>query len=82
MTTKGATIDLTQIVARNVKLARTRLGLTQAELARKLGLPDGMAVSRWETARHRPNAANLAALADLTGEDFAWFYADHAAAAA
>ena len=82
MTTKGATIDLTQIVARNVKLARTRLGLTQAELARKLGLPDGMAVSRWETARHRPNAANLAALADLTGEDFAWFFTDHDRAAA
>lgn len=36
--------------------ARTRLGLTQAEFARILGLQDRSRVSEWEAGRRHPSA--------------------------
>lgn len=36
-----------------------------------------MTVSRWERGEHRPNDANLIALAGVLGQTVAWFYTDH-----
>lgn len=82
MSGNGATTDLAAIVAANIRSARAALGLTQREVALKLGTGDVMAVSRWERGEHKPNDANLIALAGVLGKPVAWFYTDHIGAAA
>ncbi|MSO69399.1 MAG: XRE family transcriptional regulator [Alphaproteobacteria bacterium] len=53
-------------VARHLQEERARLGLTQGELAARIGVSQG-AVSRWEKGRHRPNADVLVRLGHLSG---------------
>lgn len=50
--------DLTKLIGRNVKAARTRLDLTQNELAEKLGL-DTLTISRLETGVQMPTIERL-----------------------
>jgi transcriptional regulator with XRE-family HTH domain len=76
--------DLIQTrVATNVRLARANAGLSQRQLADKLGHSEKLAISRWENAHVLPSTANVIALAEALGiDDPAWFYCDHSAEAA
>jgi transcriptional regulator with XRE-family HTH domain len=49
---------LAKLIGRNVKAARVRLGLTQSELAEKLGL-DSLTISRLETGVQMPTIERL-----------------------
>lgn len=82
MKATGATKPLAAIVGENIRSARAALDLTQREVALRLGTGDVMAVSRWERGEHKPNDANLVALADVLGRSVAWFYTDHESEAA
>lgn len=82
MTSRSASTDAAATLAANVLRARTDLGLTQGELAAKLGLSDDMAISRWERGKHKPTLTNLTGLASLRGVDVAWFYVEHEQVAA
>jgi transcriptional regulator with XRE-family HTH domain len=50
--------DFSRLIGRNVKAGRTRLGLTQSELAEKLGL-DNLTISRLETGTQMPSIERL-----------------------
>lgn len=67
-------------LSRNIKAARQAAGLTQRELAIRLGLTD-LTVSRWERDFAVPGKDNLSALAYRLGVDIAWLYTDHEEAA-
>lgn len=49
-----------------IRLARKKAGLTQEQLAEKLGLTKGN-ISAWENGRHEASFAQLAAIAQLSG---------------
>jgi len=55
------------IVARQIKLERTRLGLTQEALAERLGYAARGQVSQWETGRALPDLPALLRLAEIFG---------------
>lgn len=58
-TTKAAhASDLGKMIGRNVKAARTRLGLTQSELGQRLGM-DSITISRLETGVQVPSLERL-----------------------
>lgn len=50
--------NFARLIGRNVKAARTRLGLTQSELAEKLKL-DNLTISRLETGVQMPSIERL-----------------------
>lgn len=50
-----------------IREARTRQGLTQVELADKLGLSDATNVSRWERGVATPRSTTLEKIADALG---------------
>jgi transcriptional regulator with XRE-family HTH domain len=77
VTTNDASNGLAAIIGANVRAARQAKRWTQHELAVALGSGDLMTVSRWERGEHRPNDANLIALAGVLGQTVAWFYTDH-----
>ena len=56
----------TYITAASVRALREAKGMTQAELAEKLGVT-GKAVSRWETAKGLPDISLLKPLAEVLG---------------
>lgn len=64
-------------MAANIRHARDRKGLTQRELAARVNGVDSLAVSRWERAVAIPSEENFAALCEVLGRDYAWFYTDH-----
>ena len=49
-----------------IRLARKKAGLTQEQLADKLGLTKGN-ISAWENGRHEASFAQLAAISELSG---------------
>ena len=51
-----------------VKIARLRAGLTQRDLAERLGLPQS-SIARWESAARQPSAASLQAAVRACGLD-------------
>lgn len=53
-----------ETLAKNIKLCRKRLGLTQAELAEKLFI-SSQAISKWESGQSVPDLSNLCVLAEL-----------------
>jgi transcriptional regulator with XRE-family HTH domain len=55
---------LHQNLGERIRTARSQIGLTQAELAKKLGVSAG-AVGQWETGMAAPATERLAALAEL-----------------
>lgn len=64
-------------VAANIKIARTKKGLTQHELAKKIGgTVTGQQVSRWERNEMSPAYQNLEKLADVLGYTDAWFFTE------
>lgn len=82
MAASRASSDLAAIIGRNIRSARKDAGLNQRQLAERVGVVDGMAVSRWERGEHRPSAASLIQLAEALGCEIGWFYTDHGRAAA
>jgi DNA-binding transcriptional regulator YiaG len=73
----GSTRHISATVGANIQAARKDAGLTQHELAVKLGRVDAMAVSRWERAVHRPNDMALLRLAEVLERSVPWFYTEH-----
>lgn len=57
--------------AEPIRTLRTKLHLTQAQLASELGV-SGMAVSRWERGTHEPPAQYLIAMGNLVGAPECW----------
>jgi len=66
------------LVAGNIRTRRAELGLTQHQLAQRLGV-DSQYVSRWERAQVLPSQTNLAALSLALGCDLGDFYEQEAA---
>jgi len=48
---------------KNLKELREERGLTQSELARRLGYKSAVTIAQWETATRTPELGNLIALA-------------------
>ena len=82
MGTINASRNLAATIGANLRIARADAGLTQHELAVRLGRCDAMAISRWERGVNRPSDENLFALAEVLGHDFTWFLTDGQKAAA
>lgn len=57
---------INQILAENISKYRKKSGLTQVELAEKLGV-SFQAVSKWETAKSAPDISLLPMMAELFG---------------
>ena len=74
-------IDLAARVGRNVRAARLAAGLTQSQLAMRVGATSLMTVSRWETGTNKPGDEFLLRLSAVLSRDPAWFYTDHEAVA-
>jgi len=61
-------------VGRNIHDSRVQAGLTQEQLADRLGVTQEV-VSRWERGRRMPRAEALEAISELFGHgDTAWLY--------
>lgn len=55
-----------------VRVARQRAGMTQSQLAERIGVTRG-AVANWEiTKRPKPSVSNLIEIALATGVSFEW----------
>lgn len=59
--------------AKSIALLRKRLGMTQTELADKLGVT-AMTVSRWERGLVEPTASGYIALGNLAGIKESWYF--------
>lgn len=53
-----------EILAENIKKCRTRTGMTQSDLAKKLFV-SSQAISKWESGQSVPDLSNLCMLADV-----------------
>lgn len=59
-------------MATRIRMARLRAGITQNELADRIGVTRS-AVANWEiSTRPKPNVTNLAAIASATGVSLEW----------
>ena len=54
-------------VAERLREARLAAGLTQAQLAQRIGVADGTRVAAWEHGRSTPHPATWAAVCSLLG---------------
>lgn len=54
-----------------IALARTAVGMSKAELARRVG-KDTKTVYRWEHDEAQPESASIAPIADATGVSVRW----------
>lgn len=62
-------------LSQNLQRARAMKGLTQMELAIKIGT-EPMQISKWERGKHRPSDERLLALARILGVDLPWLYTE------
>jgi transcriptional regulator with XRE-family HTH domain len=60
-----------------IRMARRHAALTQDELALALGC-SSRAVQEWESGRRTPRPKLMRRLAEVTGREIAWFYAEAA----
>jgi transcriptional regulator with XRE-family HTH domain len=65
---------IARAVGARIREARLAVGLTQRELADRLGARDALAVSRWERGVNVPNERMLLGLARVLEREVAWFY--------
>jgi transcriptional regulator with XRE-family HTH domain len=72
-----STTDLAASVGDNIRTARKDAGLTQVQLAERVGVTSFMAISRWERGEHKPSDEFLLRLAAALDRDLPWFYTDH-----
>lgn len=68
--------DLKDIIAENLTTLRSKLGLTQMELAQKLNYSD-KSVSKWERAESVPDIYILKEMADIFGVDVNYLITKH-----
>src|SRR5690242_14955217 len=59
--------------ANQIERLRTRLGLSQMELAKKVGV-SAMAISRWERGINEPSAGCYITLGKLAGAPECWIF--------
>lgn len=69
-------VETKDIIAENIIGLRKKKGLTQAELAARLGFTD-KAVSKWERGLSLPDAPTLQELANLFGVDVDFLFTPH-----
>ena len=67
-------METQDILAQNLRLAREQAGLSQARLARALGLASHSAVSEMEAGQRRLSATELAHLSEVLGKRIDWFF--------
>lgn len=67
-------MDLNEVIARNIRLAREQTGWGQAKLAEQLGFASHSAISDIESCKRRVTATELAAFAELFAKPFDWFF--------
>jgi DNA-binding transcriptional regulator YiaG len=78
----GAVTTLTSdairtLVGRNVRRARLWVGLSQAQLAKTVGVGRNR-VADWEAGRHQPSTDHLVAIVAATAApDVGWFFEEH-----
>ena len=63
-------------IGKNIKRFRQKKGLTQADLARALGVTC-QAVSKWETSANSPDIALIPKLAELFGISISELFAEN-----
>lgn len=56
--------NLSEIIGKNIKMHRRRLGLSQEKLANKIGVGD-REPSKWESGKVAPNAYSLYSLSQI-----------------
>lgn len=61
-------------IGNKITQARKELNLTQADLAKKIGLKNRAMIGAWETGPYKPSAKNLEKLAKALGKDYSYFY--------
>ena len=67
--------DVNAVFIRRLKQARTALGLSQAALGSRMGLPDETAstrVNRYELGKSEPDLRTAQAVADALGVSLSW----------
>lgn len=75
MTTARSLHELDIVIGRRIKLARINSEMSQAELAKKLGVSVQM-LQRYERGLNRVSASRLRDLADIMKTDFEYFVED------
>ena len=76
MPTTEPMIDLKDLVAHNIVLARHLAGLSQVQLAKQMKI-ERTQLADWERGRFKPNDRNLQKIAGEVGQSFSWFYDAH-----
>ncbi len=67
-------MELQEIIGRNLQHARTKLRLSQTEVAAKLGLASHSAISEMEAGQRQVSAQALVILAKILGKNLDWFF--------
>lgn len=67
---------LTKTISQRIKKARQEAGISQEQLADKLGLSGNNVISRWENGRGRISVDQLAKIADLTHRPISYFFGE------
>ncbi len=68
--------ELNYIIANNITTLRTRLGITQLELALMLDYSDKL-ISKWERGDSTPNAHTLKRLSEIFNVSIDYLFTDH-----
>lgn len=68
------------LLPENIKTARLAAGLSQRQLAIKVGVGDVASVSRWELGKQEPRGKTLTRLAEVLEKSVDWFHQDHSEA--
>jgi len=67
-------MDIGSIIAKNIRFGREEAGLSQEEVASRLGLGSHSAVSGMEAGTRRVSASELASLGELFRRSVDWFF--------
>ena len=67
-------MELKEIIGRNLQHARTKLGLSQTEVATKLGLASHSAISEMESGQRQVSARELVNLGEILDKNLDWFF--------
>ncbi|WP_370335312.1 helix-turn-helix domain-containing protein [Parvularcula marina] len=75
MTTKKRSATMDRLIGQNIRQARQKLGMTQADLAQKLGI-SFQQLQKYENGVDRVSAARLFEVARHTGYSLQYFYGE------
>jgi DNA-binding XRE family transcriptional regulator len=65
-----------EIIVNNLKEYRVKAGLTQKEVARKLGFTNEVSICHWEQGKNIPNVINLLKLCKLYNSNTESLYSE------